>query len=71
MTICAKCKYHNTKRAKSQVWYDHVCTHSSVRIARSVDPVTGDLLPGPHDLFPVCRDVNKGDCEHYKKKGLL
>jgi hypothetical protein len=77
MNICAKCKFHRGKEARTPralMWYNHLCGHLGVRKVKGVDPVTGktsyrsrnslgDVLRDDNPM-PYCRSVNpEGKCE--------
>ena len=76
-TICVKCRWHldaiwdngTPKRAPLR---RHICECPSVRATPAVDPVTGDFVAPSerHDLRgrPLCRNVNHGNCPHFKAK---
>lgn len=61
-TICMNCKYHRGGTA-DEPWYSHICSHPSVQIPVVINPVTGR----PIEEVRHCRDVNRGNCEHYEE----
>jgi len=74
-TICAKCVYF---LRRGPVWYDMFCRNMTVRRHESIDPVTGEKgYLVSNDLgvvylsdkpYPYARDVNHGNCQHYKRR---
>lgn len=65
-TICVNCQYHHGKPdgPRSSVWYNQFCMCPAVKLPAAVDPVTG-VTPQGLDLRPNCRDINRGDCQHF------
>jgi hypothetical protein len=79
VTICTKCKYFHNKEPNSvreHVWYNHLCKanplptkvnpYNGVKMAYGVNDLGGEYFSS--DVYKNCRDINKGNCESYKKK---
>jgi hypothetical protein len=76
MKICVDCNYH--EKGKTDIWFDQFCLCPEVRREEAIDPVSGETgFMGRNDLggtyitdypYPFCRDINKGDCEHFEYK---
>jgi len=71
-TICIKCQHH---LGAGVMWYDHFCTNPETVRTEGKDPVTGELcyyqFPSRSSFdsqFPLCRDMNLGNCPNYKEK---
>lgn len=78
-TICVKCRHHvniEPSGPRSNVWYNHLCSHPENFLKKTIDLVTGEVKYaskndlGSKDLSeeqrPRCRDVNDGECQHYE-----
>lgn len=81
-TVCYECVHFKNLEPRSpreHVWYNHVCTATPLPVQR--DPVTGQLQNvSRNDLgreiftdqpFQFCREINKGNCPLFEKKGRL
>jgi hypothetical protein len=77
LTVCIECAHFINKEpdsVRSEVWYNHLCKASPLGTA--VDPYDGKRKPVlkndlgrdvfREDRYRHCRDVNQGDCPHYK-----
>ncbi|KKL55822.1 hypothetical protein LCGC14_2251550 [marine sediment metagenome] len=76
MKICRDCRHFIQNGA---IWYDQFC--GAVENEQGTNPVTGELgFVQKNDLglvyfgdqrFAYAREINRGDCEYFVKKGRL
>lgn len=68
MTICHKCKHHQTKGLVFKV---DMCGSPQASMDPSIDFVTGDISywnRGSYtlDSRPTCQEINKGNCVYFE-----
>ncbi len=80
-TICVKCEYHEVKENFNQhMWYNQICMAPEVERTPDIDCVSGiqgyseknslGMSYVTSEKHPNCRDINHGNCPHFKKKIL-
>ena len=64
MTACKNCEYLlKVSHYTPPIWYHLRC--KAVRTPAEYDPYSGELKEGD---YAYCRDVDNGNCEHFKEK---
>ena len=67
MSFCVTC-VHNRK--ENLVWHKQRCQHPDLIRRKILNPITGIItyLTTEIEKYPLCRDVNHGNCLHYEAK---
>ena len=68
-TICANCRYKLLWVGNTGCW-EYACGHDANRLEADeiIDPISGRSNLKPRDIYPLCSDVNDGDCPHYEPR---
>lgn len=67
MTACNKCKFFIKS---SGIWHGQYCDAPRARRPKVFSPEHGKQMEDPRGVRPNVREINKGNCEFFKKRKL-